>query len=213
MLVSRKRNDRDELRQKVIETAYQAFSKSGIKNVHIDDIALSLSISKRTIYELFQGKEQLLLSVVRFRQDCITEYMKRITSRTENVLEVILLFHLRESDEFYRMNPLFFKELVKYPKVLELIHEEQRKNESVSLDYFHKGVEQGMFRDDINYNVINKIISSQMDILLYSDQLDVYSLPEVLQEITLLYLRGISTEKGLKIVDEFLQKMKRKPVG
>ena len=80
MLVSRKRNDRDELRQKVIETAYQAFSKSGIKNVHIDDIALSLSISKRTIYELFQGKEQLLLSVVRFRQDCITEYMKRITS-------------------------------------------------------------------------------------------------------------------------------------
>ena len=181
--------------------------------MHIDDIALSLSISKRTIYELFRGKEQLLLSVLRFRQDYITEYMKKITSGTENVLEVILSFHLRESDEFYRMNPLFFKELVKYPRVLAYIHEERRRNETVSLDYFRKGVKQGMFRDDINYEIINKIVSSQMDVLLYSGQLEIYSLPVILRELTLLYLRGISTEKGLKLVNEFLHKVKEKPEG
>ncbi len=211
MLVARKRKGRDELRQKVIETAYRAFSKSGIKNVRMDDIALSLSISKRTLYELFQGKEQLLLDVARFRHDNVTRYMKKIISKTENALEVIFSFYLRESDEFCGMSPIFLKELVKYPKVLEYIHAERRKNETISLDYFRRGVEQGLFRDDVNYEVINKILSTQMDVWLYTDQLDVYSLPEILQETAFLFLRGISTEKGLIIVDEFMRKLKEKP--
>ena len=50
-----------------------------------------------------------------------------------------------------------------------------------------------------------------MDVWLYTDQLDVYSLPEILQETAFLFLRGISTEKGLIIVDEFMRKLKEKP--
>lgn len=62
--VKRNKYDREELRKRVIAEAFRAFGKYGIKNVHMDDLACSLSISKRTLYELFCDKEQLLLEVL-----------------------------------------------------------------------------------------------------------------------------------------------------
>lgn len=53
----RKENDREELKLRVVETASKSFMTLGIKAVHMDDIASSLSISKRTLYELFGDKE------------------------------------------------------------------------------------------------------------------------------------------------------------
>ena len=47
----RKENDREELKLRVVETASKSFMTLGIKAVHMDDIASSLSISKRTLYE------------------------------------------------------------------------------------------------------------------------------------------------------------------
>lgn len=67
----RKENDREELKLRVVETASKSFMTLGIKAVHMDDIASSLSISKRTLYELFGDKEELLLEVFRFYRRCI----------------------------------------------------------------------------------------------------------------------------------------------
>ena len=53
----RKRTDKKLIRMQVIKAAAEAFSQKGIKNVRMDDIASSLSISKRTLYELFADKE------------------------------------------------------------------------------------------------------------------------------------------------------------
>lgn len=77
---------------RIVDTAAKAFKRSGIKAVHMDDIAGSLSISKRTLYELFGDKEQLLLEVFSFYRQRVNQDMQEITSRAENVLEVILTF-------------------------------------------------------------------------------------------------------------------------
>lgn len=53
MAVKRVKKDRSELRNEVLQQAVKAFFSLGIRNVHMDDIAASLSISKRTLYELF----------------------------------------------------------------------------------------------------------------------------------------------------------------
>ena len=51
---------RPELRERIIETAVKAFAAQGIKSITMDDIATSLGISKRTLYEVFPDKETLL---------------------------------------------------------------------------------------------------------------------------------------------------------
>lgn len=95
----RKENDREELKLRVVETASKSFMTLGIKAVHMDDIASSLSISKRTLYELFGDKEELLLEVFRFYRHCMNEYMQEIASSANNVLEVILTFYERKFNE------------------------------------------------------------------------------------------------------------------
>ena len=74
----------------------------GIKAVHMDDIASSLSISKRTLYELFGDKEELLLEVFRFYRRCMNEYMQEIASSANNVLEVIPHFMSVSSMSYVR---------------------------------------------------------------------------------------------------------------
>ena len=54
-------NYRRDLKERILTVAMQAFKLRGIRNVRMDDIATTLGISKRTIYEIYSNKEELLL--------------------------------------------------------------------------------------------------------------------------------------------------------
>lgn len=206
----RKENNREELKQRVVQTASSAFKRLGIKSVHMDDIAAALSISKRTLYELFGDKEQLLLEVFRSYRDTMNEKMQEFASSADNVLEVILTFYEQKLNELCEVNPLFFSDLQKYPKVLDFIHDERNRSDENAVAYFQKGVEQGIFREDINFQIINEAMAMQMDLLIYSDITTHYPLAEIYSEITILHMRGITTEKGYRMVDDFLKNIREK---
>ena len=110
----RKRNDKKKLKEQIVETAMEAFTKLGIRCVRMDDIALSLSISKRTLYELFRDKENLLLEGLRMQQQQVNEAMIEVTTRTENVLEVIFAFYNLKSASNLNGNLNCSKELEHY---------------------------------------------------------------------------------------------------
>lgn len=57
-------SNRVELRDRIIVKATEAFTLHGIKSITMDDIATSLGISKRTLYEVFEDKETLLREVI-----------------------------------------------------------------------------------------------------------------------------------------------------
>ena len=72
-----------------------------------------------------------------------------------------------------------------------------------------KGVEQGIFRSDINFEIINQLVRLQMDVLMSTDICSKYSIAEVYESIMFTYLRGISTEKGAKELEEFIQEYRK----
>ena len=78
MAVRRNRQDKEELKQRIVLEAESDFTKSGVRNVGMDDIAVSLSISTRTLYELFRAKEQLMLEVVRRHWQAMSDYMAAV---------------------------------------------------------------------------------------------------------------------------------------
>lgn len=213
MAVKRNKQDKEELKQRIVEAAALAFIKSGIRNVRMDDIAVSLSISKRTLYELFRDKEQLLLEVVKHYWQEMGDYMSKIISRTENVLEIIFAFYMRRVDELCAINPTFLRDLRKYPLVLDFLVEKQKMSDEVTYRYFQKGMEQGIFRNDINFRIINEAMLMSMDVLIYSDITEDYSLSEIYSEVTFLHIRGITTEKGLKMVDAFQEEIKKRKMS
>ena len=65
--------------------------------------------------------------------------------------------------------------------------------------------------NDINFAIINQAMSMQMEMLIYSDITENYPISEIYSEVTFLHMRGITTPKGMQMVDAFLQSVKEKP--
>lgn len=196
------------VKEHVIAAAAKAFMQKGVRMVRMDDIAASLSISKRTLYELFHDKEDLLLDVMKLHREGMHEYMTQVASEAENVLEVILKFYQRSALDFQNTNRKFFEDIEKYPKVMTYINESRKENLDSAMEFYRKGVDQGIFRNDVNYDIVQAMVSEQMGLLLRSGICKSYSPAEIYETVVFMHMRGISTEKGLKIVDDFLLNLK-----
>ncbi len=204
---NKKRIDKQQLKEKVAQVAAVAFMQKGIKNVKMDDVAAELGISKRTLYELFSDKEELLLDVVKLHRKEMKNYMISVAEKAENVLEIIMSFYIRTTEDFQTTNILFFEEIKKYPQVTKFLEEGRKENAVSAVDFYKKGVEQGIFREDVNYEIVQEMIHGQMDMLIHNDIRKTYSMVEIFKTVVFMHLRGITTEKGLSIVDEFLEQM------
>lgn len=204
---NKKRLDKRMVKDKVARVAANAFMQKGIKNVKMDDIAAELSISKRTLYELYSDKEELLLEVVKLHREEMRMYMVGVAEKAENVLEIIMNFYIRSTEDFQTTNILFFEDIKKYPRVTKFLEDGRRENVAATIAFYQKGVEQGIFREEVNYDIVQEMIHGQMDTLLHSEICKTYSVLEIFRTVVFMHLRGISTEKGLKLVNEFLERM------
>lgn len=196
---------RTELRKRIIDTATQAFTTKGIKSITMDDIAAALGISKRTLYEVFSDKETLLTECILKIQEDRDEYVRDVLEHSRNVLEVILAMFQKSIEALHRTNKRFFEDIKKYPKAYDMLRERQDSDSDSTIAFFKTGVEQGLFRSDINFAIANLLVREQFDVLLNTDVCKEYPFIEVYESIMFTYLRGISTVEGAEVLEEFIQ--------
>lgn len=196
---------RVELKERIIERAMQAFKTHGIKCITMDDIAASMGISKRTLYEVFANKEMLLEDCIRKERQETNEYIRTILGQSAHVLEVLLKLYLRSIEKFHTTHKSFFEDIKKYPKAYELLKNDKNRDSAEVVNFFKEGVKQGIFRDDINFAIVNLLVHEQLDLLINSNICEKYSFLDVYESIMFTYLRGISTEKGAQELENFIR--------
>ena len=81
-----------------------------------------------------------------------------------------------------------------------------------TVNFFKEGVKQGIFRDDVNFAIINLLVREQIDVLMNTDICKEYSFLEVYESIMFTFLRGISTEKGAHELEAFIREYRKKVV-
>lgn len=199
------------LRRRIIETAMTLFAQEGIKPVTMDRIAKELTISKRTLYEVLPDKETLLIEGFRGYRDIMHKRLDMEMERAENVMELLLLVYQRKMDELRLISPRFYTDLKKYPRVVAYMNAQHEEDMAGSVAFFKKGVEQGLFRADINYEVIHRVLSSQVEFILSSLMTKEFPLNEIFNSIILVCVRGFSTLEGQRIVDDYLKNQKVAP--
>ena len=180
---------RVELRERIILAAVELFTTNGIKSITMDEIAASLGISKRTLYEVFPDKETLLEECILKSQKDGDIFVKGVIETSSNVLEVLLRCYQWSIERFHR----------------------NRSSED-TVNFFKEGVKQGIFRDDVNFAIINLLVRDQLDLLMNSDICNEYSFLEVYESIMFTFLRGISTEKGARVLEDFICEYRKNQV-
>ena len=95
---------RVELRERIILAAVELFTTNGIKSITMDEIAASLGISKRTLYEVFPDKETLLEECILKSQKDGDIFVKGVIETSSNVLEVLLRCYQWSIERFHATN-------------------------------------------------------------------------------------------------------------
>lgn len=197
---------REEIRTHIVEVATKAFHSQGIKNVTMDDIAHSLTMSKRTLYQIFADKEELLLACIALSDEEEHRHSMEIARNTDNVLDLLLATFVCKMRELDSIAPSFFVEIAKYPRVIEYLDRKKREKEQEAVDFLTKGIEQGFFRADVNFHIVYRHLTSGMSTVVQSGLWQEYPQREIFVNTVLPFIRGCATPKGVELIDQFIEK-------
>lgn len=196
---------REKVKARVIETANKEFLSHGVKNVTMDDIAHILGMSKRTLYQLFADKEELLLASIMKHDTEEMEKLEALARKTDNVFDFILYMFARKMDDLQKVSLAFVQETMKYPKVQAYFRQKQQTREADAVCFLTRGVEQGYFRSDINFHIVYHEITNSIDLVCRSLALTEYSHVDLFRNTAIVCLRGCSTLKGIELIDKFME--------
>ncbi|MDO4159165.1 MAG: TetR/AcrR family transcriptional regulator [Prevotellaceae bacterium] len=193
---------RDSLRLKILSTALSLFKQKGIKAVKMDDIATEMSISKRTLYEIYSNKEDLLYECVKYDAEETRKTNEAYAEIAKNEMD-LMAFSLRlKLKDLESINPLFFTEVHKYSRIVEFLKEDKLRQHEKSRKFMKKGIENGFLRNDINYDILDKLGDAAMNCVMQEKLYIDFSLFDIFRTFTFIFLRGCCTEKGLRYIEK-----------
>lgn len=203
--------EKEEIRTRIIKGASALFFSRGIKIVKMDDIARELTISKRTIYEQFADKEQLLMECIKFIYSEMHEIAKQeIRKSSHNTLDVILILYYIYFEMIKRANKHFFIDLMKYPYIIKQREQKEKRNNRKFKAWIEQGINEGLFRPDANSDILMYILKRDLEIIVTSEEFYDFSADELGKNFILFYLRGIATMKGQEIIEKFIEETNSK---
>ena len=176
----------------------------GIRSVSMDDIANALGMSKKTIYQYFADKDDLVAAVVeeviRFNQQCCTN--DRAIAK-DAVHEIFLAMQMMQ-EMFENMNPSILYDLEKFhPKAFKLFQDHKYNFLfHVLKENFERGIREELYRKDMEMEVLIKARLESM-MLAFNQQIfpkNKYRLVDLETQLTEHYLFGIASLKGHKLI-------------
>lgn len=176
----------------------------GLKATTMDLVAARLGISKRTLYEIFDSKSQMTDEVLE-RLHCIhVKALREAFESSPTILEAWVKVLFVHRDVISNISANFFRDMDTHYKE---VRGRYKYREDIRLREFEKmcqlGVEQGVFRPDVNYHILARVFEIQLESLKRMEehfQADITPV-EVYDTITLGFIRSIVTPEGLKTLE------------
>ncbi|QFQ11924.1 TetR/AcrR family transcriptional regulator [Pseudoprevotella muciniphila] len=192
-------------KERIIAEAISEFKKNGIRSTTMNQISQNLRISKRTLYEIYDSKEELLLDCLKAAHNLKLKKIEEIAEHSCNVLEFIIAFYSVSREEAKENNPNFVTDLFHYPRALDFFRKmrEDVLNEAVS--FLKKGVEEGVFELYFNYEIFYTLLSRFPEFILREKAFAAFTPDETSINTTLIYLRGCTTKKGREMIDNYIK--------
>ena len=199
-------NYRQELRDKILRTAMRLFKKHGVKSVKMDDISNALAIYKRTLYEIYDNKEELLLAGVRHDQMIKRQQMESFATKgNHNEIEVMAQFVKMQMEDLNNISPLFFSEIGLYKRVVSFIQEHKAEQRRYILAFIQQGVEHGYFMPGLNYDIVIDMGDGVMNYVMETKLYEQYPIQEIFQNYVSVLMRGYCTDKGIQELDKLFK--------
>jgi AcrR family transcriptional regulator len=197
-----------EQQEKWLRRVEDMFFRLGIKSITMDDVAQELGISKKTLYQFVENKDDLVSKVMeRHLQEQCTLDDSLHAQASDAIDELVgVIRHLM--NDLKQMKPNIIRDLQKYHhSTWEKIQHFQRDYIfNITLKNLEWGRKEGIYRDNFNVEIAAKChIATSMS--LFDESLfpkPPYTFDELFKEHITNYLYGIASDKGRAILKEKL---------
>lgn len=189
----------------IVSTASRLFEQFGIRSVSIDNVCAELHISKKTFYNYFSQKEDLVEAVLMYQRNIQHEKFAKLF-RNKNAIDslIISIKEIRRNTGHESIAMCYDLEKY-YPKVNEKYEQISRQEMKAGFERFLlQGIEEGYFREDLDVELIAFFHALQVKKTfdLMSQDPKKYSKKRLLEFFIDLMIHLIANEKGLKYVEE-----------
>ena len=203
-----------EMQERILQKAADLFLLYGIRSITMDEIALQLGISKKTIYQFYADKNELvsavIIKILDHNKDCCFSY-KEVA---KNAIHEIFLAMEMVQEMFENMNPSMLYDLEKY-------HPESfQKFVLYKNNFLHKtikenlewGIKEELYRDDFNVAIVTFI---RLETMMLPFSQNVFSrhkfkISEVHQQMVEQFVYGVASLKGYKLILKYKEERNKK---
>ncbi len=198
-----------ETKERIKQASHDLLMKFGIRSVSMDDIAASVGMSKKTLYQHYQDKDELVTAVIEAvlaDNQCVCQGHEKAA---ENAVHEIFLAMEMMVEMFQTMNPAIIFEMQKYhPVAYEKFHQHKTKFLLCHMQQnLERGIAEELYRPDINPQILAQFRVDSMFIPFNPDfqrSLKNYNLLQLEEQIITNFLFGLVTLKGHKLATKYM---------
>ncbi len=188
--------------ERILNSALSLYSKYGIKSITMDDLCRELGISKKTLYQHVDDKQDLIRKVIGHEIEMQRNAMEKMFRSEMNAIDELMhvnkYIHLSQSIH----SPTFYFDLKKYyPDIYnEWIEYKRKKMYEMIMRNLKKGIAEGLFRKDMDARIISKLHVARVEMMHASTIIEEeeYSTATFIDEIFNYHIHGICNDHGLK---------------
>ena len=202
-------------RETIIEQAAKMFAEQGIKSIRMDDIAQSLGVSKRTLYEMFEDKEELLYLSIRYMQSRrMAKVEQKLRENTESLAQLFDCFALMtENRELHRRISNNLRKF--YPATFERVRKEaEAESGKILFSLIQHYIDCGLIVPTVDIRLsVTILYYTTTTIVTSADNMtlpDGVTVNDALAYTIINFFRGIATIKGVQQIDDYLESIRNK---
>ena len=194
-----------------LSKATQLFIENGAKSVTMDEIAKEVGISKKTLYQKYKNKEELLEEVLKYKLQEVIERLKYLDENIDNAVARMFCRDEEIDKVSHSNNNILIRQLLKYYPAIFHKHmlNFSAKFSEVLVHNIEKGRKQGLYREDFDPELYAKLFFQLVMSYESSPYFDVELIERenFMQETMFFYLNAITNEKGKEVLKNLKQKL------
>jgi TetR/AcrR family transcriptional regulator, cholesterol catabolism regulator len=202
-----------EPKERILIKAEELFMQFGIRSVSMDDIANNLGMSKKTLYQYYADKDELVDAVVDGHIKVIQTDCVGCRKDAKDAVHEIFITMERIMEEFNNMNPMVLFDLEKFHfnSYRRFKEHKDKFMAQIIRDNIEWGIKDELYRHDISVDIMSKF---RIESMMLPFNVGVfppgkYQLAALSEEIILHFVYGLATIKGHKLIQKYNQQRKK----
>lgn len=192
----------NEKKLEILERASLVYMKYGIKSITMDDLARELAISKKTIYQFFKDKNDLVRSIIEVKIEMDQALCMNCVQQSDNAIDDLINISRMVVEQVGNINPTVFYDLKKYHQDAYEVLQKHKWEFVLSImrNNLERGIKEGIYRDDIDIEVVARFYVFCTDMITSGDAFPwpEFGFERLFMEMIRYHIYGIANEKGIQ---------------